>query len=221
MKKSKIIKKTLLWVSIISGTLLFVIICTCNTLVVCNASGRTYDSTDSIPHNRYGLLLATSPVTHGGARNFYFDNRISSAVELYLAGKVDIIIASGGDYTMEHKFGCDEPAAICDSLVAKGVPHERIVLDYEGTRTIHSVYKFAQLTDLDSVTFISQKDHNERAIFLATWKGNTGQILGYNAQPSHILRNRIKNAMREYLARVKVFYDIVTFTTPHYSDYKE
>jgi len=44
-----------------------------------NASGITYDDVDSIPHNRYGLLLATSPITPGGARNFYFDNRIKAA----------------------------------------------------------------------------------------------------------------------------------------------
>lgn len=199
--------------------LILTIILICNIVIVWNASGKTYDSVDSIPHNSFGLVLATSPITPGGAHNFYFDNRIIAAEELYKAGKVDYIIASGGNYTQEQKFGCDEPAAIRDSLVARGIPIDKVILDYEGTRTIHSVYKFAQNTDLDSVTYISQKDHNERAIFLNTWKENTGQVIGYNAKPSHIRRNRIKNTIREWLARVKVFYDIVTFTTPTYEDY--
>lgn len=191
----------------------------CNVVVYWSALGKTYDSVESIPHNHYGLLLATSPITPGGAHNFYFDNRVKAADELYKAGKVDYIIASGGDYTQDHRFGCDEPTAIRDSLVARGIPVDRIILDYEGTRTIHSVYKFAQITDMDSVTFISQKDHNERAIFLATWKENTGQIVAYNAKPSHIRRNRIKNTLREYMARVKMFVDIITFTTPSYEEY--
>lgn len=220
MKRSKYTKVLIITMSIMCFlAILFVV--GANVAVRKFTEGKTYDSVISIPPNSYGLLLATSPITPGGAHNFYFDNRIQSAYELYKAGKIDTIIASGGDYTKTHKFGCDEPKSIRDSLVAKGIPNDRILLDYEGTRTIHSVYKFGQITDMDSVTFISQKDHNERAIFLSTWKANTGQVIGYNAKPSHIRRNRIKNTLREYLARVKMFYDIVTFTTPSYGDYQD
>ena len=48
-----------------------------------------------------GLLLGTSPITPHGARNFYFENRIKAAAELYHAGKIKKILASGGDYTMK------------------------------------------------------------------------------------------------------------------------
>lgn len=33
--------------------------------------------------------------------------------------------------------------------------------------------------------------------------------IGYNAEPSPVLHNRIKNALREYLARVKMFIDLI------------
>ncbi len=103
-----------------------------------------------------------------------------------------------------------------DSLVARGVPADRIILDYEGTTTRNSIYKAGQIYDLDSFTIISQKDHNERAIFLA----GLCQIkaVGYNAAPSHIRRNRIKNTLREYLARVKMFGTIIFATTPVYQE---
>jgi SanA protein len=65
--------------------------------VIVNASGKTFDDVDNVPHREYGLLLATSPITPTGAHNFYFDNRIKATDELYKAGKVDYIIASGGD----------------------------------------------------------------------------------------------------------------------------
>lgn len=189
-----------------------VIILTCYLLVVANASGRTFYSVTDIPRNRVALLLATSPVTPRGAHNFYFDNRIIAADSLYKAGKIDCIISSGGDYTRSHRYGCDEPAAIRDSLVARGVPAKKIILDYEGTRTLNSIAKVAQVYGVDSITLISQKYHNERAIWLADRYGI--HTVGYNAPHSPILRNRVKNILREFLARVKMFLDIATGCQP-------
>ena len=182
-------------------------LCLCYGLVTWNASGRTYDDVNDIPHNKYALLLATSPITPAGVHNFYFDNRIKATEELYKAGKVDYIIASGGDYTNDHKFGCDEPSAIRDSLVARGVPVDRIILDYDGTRTLNSIVKAKQVYKLDSVTLISQKYHNERAIYLSDKNGI--YAIGYNAKPSHIRRNRIKNTVREIFARPNIDFVIV------------
>lgn len=194
---------------IVCITVIFVVIAiitTCNLVVSNNASHRLFDDLGDVPHNKVGLLLATSPITPGGAHNFYFDNRIKAADELYKAGKIDIIIASGGDYTQTQTIGCDEPKAILDSLVARGIPADRIILDYEGTRTLNSIVKVKEVYGLDSLTLISQKYHNERAIFLAD-KYDIYAV-GYNSEPSPIRRNRIKNTFREYLARVKMFIDL-------------
>ena len=199
-------KRIILSVSLILGVLV-IGLCLCYGLVSWNASGRTYNDVKDIPHNKYALLLATSPITPGGLHNFYFDNRIKATDELYKAGKIDYIIASGGDYTKDHKFGCDEPAAIRDSLVARGIPEDRIILDYDGTRTLNSIIKAKQVYKLDSVTLISQKYHNERAIYLSD--NNDIYAIGYNAAPSHIRRTRIKNTVREIFARPKMFLDII------------
>ena len=182
-------------------------------IVSWNAFGRTYDDVNEIPYNKVGLLLATSPITPGGAHNFYFENRIKSAEELYKAGKIEYIIASGGDYTNEHKFGCDEPQSIKDSLAARGIPEDRIILDYDGTRTLNSIVKAKEIYGLDSVTLISQKYHNERAIYLADKIGS--YAIEYNAEPSPIRRNRIKNTFREIFARPKMFIDLVVGTNPN------
>lgn len=211
MKKRKKIFR-LIAIGVVCVLLLIVV---CHYIVVWNASGKTYDNVETIPHNKVGLLLATSPITPGGAHNFYFENRIKAADELYKVGKIDFIIASGGDYRQSQKNGCDEPGAIRDSLVARGIPENRIILDYEGTTTRNSIYKARQTFGLDSVTLISQKYHNERAIFLAE-RCNI-KAVGYNAAPSPIRRNRIKNTLREYLARVKMFGSILFAGTPSFS----
>ena len=199
-------KKTVISIGFIMVLGVVAMIC-CYLIIVANASGRTYEDVNEIPHNKLGLLLATSPVTPGGAHNFDFENRIKSAEELYKAGKIDYIMASGGDYTQDHKFGCDEPMAIMDSLIARGIPADRIILDYDGTRTLNSIVKAKAVYGIDSVTLISQKYHNERAIYLADKNGL--YAIGYNANPSPIRRNRIKNTVREIFARPKMFLDFI------------
>lgn len=181
------------------------LIAVCNLIVVGNASGRTFDIADSVPHNPAGLLLGTSPITQSGGHNFYFDNRIKAAEELYKAGKIDFIIASGGDYTQSQTNGCDEPRAIMDSLIARGIPKDKIMLDYYGTRTLKSIVNAKEKYRLKSMTLISQKYHNERAIYLSDRYGI--DVVGYNAKPSPVRRSRIKNFVRECFARVKLFID--------------
>lgn len=204
MKKRK---KIIIWILGIATLCVLLLIIGCDLAVVWNASCKTFDNVEAMPHNRVGLLLATSPITPAGAHNYYFDNRIKAADELYKAGKIDFIIASGGDYTHTQKIGCDEPKAILDSLVARGVPADRIILDYDGIRTLNSIAKAREVYDLDSLTLISQKYHNERAIYLADKYGI--HAVGFNAEPSPIRRNRIKNTIREYFARVKMFIDVM------------
>lgn len=219
---NKIIKKVLV-VTLSFAIAILVAIVGCNLAVIYNGKGRVFDRAEEAPHNTYGLLLATSPITPRGAHNFYFDNRITAADSLFKLGRIDYIIASCGDYRADHKFGCDEPTAIRDSLVARGVPANRIILDYDGTRTFNSIVK-AKQNGIDSLTFISQRDHNERAIRIADHL--CIKSIAYNAKPSHIRRNRIKNSLREYLARVKMYLDFFIgkeltvssyerFTEPH------
>lgn len=119
------------------------------------------------------------------------------------------VIASGGNYTQDpnNPHGCDEPRAMRDSLVKYGVPWGVITLDYDGTRTLNSIVIAKEKYGLDSVLIISQKYHNERAIWQADHYGL--HAVGYNAAHSHIRRNRIKNIAREFPARVKLMLDMM------------
>lgn len=176
----------------------------CYVSVSFMACGRTYDNVEEIPPYEYGLLLGTSPFTAQGARNFNFENRINSAVELYKAGKIQKIIVSGGDYT--RSLGYDEPCAMTDSLIDHGIPFNVIIRDYEGTSTFKSIVKAKEKYGLDSLILISQKYHNERAIAQADKYGL--KAIGYNAPHSHILGTRINNVIREFPARVKLYLDL-------------
>lgn len=184
-----------------------IVIAVCNILVVNNAKGRTFDNLSDVPTREIGLLLGTSPITPDGAHNYYFDNRMKAAADLYHAGKIRRILVSGGDYTMTEQHGCDEPTAMRDSLVAHNVPDTCIIEHWQGWRTINSIEAVKNLYDFDSITIISQKYHNERALYQADHFGL--DAVGYNAEPSPIKSSRIRNAIREYLARVKLFIDLL------------
>lgn len=174
-------------------------------IVTVKANGRCYDNILEVPDNEYGLLLGTSPITPQGEHNYYFDNRIKATAELYHHGKIERIIASGGDYTKQG--GYNELVAMRDSLMAYGVPDSVIRLDYTGTRTLNSVLQAKIGYDIDSITIVSQKYHNERALCLAEYHGI--EAIAYNADTPPILEKRLKNGIREYFARVKMFIDLM------------
>lgn len=182
--------------------LLLIAILICYLLVSISAKGKTFDDVQSIPYNEVGLLLGTSPITSNGEHNYYFDERIKATATLYHSGKIRRIIASGGDYS--NNGGCDELIAMRDSLIKRGIPDSLVSLDYQGTRTLYSITK---VKDLGSITIISQKYHNERAIYLAEHYGL--QVVAYNAAMPNIAKKKIRNITREFLARVKLFIDLM------------
>lgn len=189
---------------ILTAILLAIVLC--DKSVAYNAEGRLYDNVDSIPHRKVGLILGTSPIsTWNGRRNYYFDHRIKAGVELYKAGKVDWLVVSGGDYRNTEN-GYDEPVAMRDSLIKQGVDSAYIVLDYDGTRTLNSIAKMRDVYCQDSIIIISQKYHNERALYQAKHLGINA--VGFNAKTPGRRTSWWRNRGREVLARVKLFIDV-------------
>lgn len=185
----------------------------CDGLVNRAAKGRLYDNAGDVPHRKVGLMLGTSPIsTWTGGRNYYFDHRITAAAELYNAGKVDWLVVSGGDYRNSEFNGYDEPTAMRDSLMRQGVDSARIILDYDGTRTLNSIAKMRDVYRQDSIIIISQEYHNERALYQAKHLGI--DAIGYNAKTPERRTSRLRNRGREVLARVKLFIDIARDEQP-------
>jgi len=178
----------------------------CDRKVYYATKDRLDDRVDNVPHRKVGLILGTSPISSwNGRRNYYFDHRIKAGAELYKAGKVDWLVVSGGDYRNTEN-GYDEPVAMRDSLIKQGVDSTRIVMDYDGTRTLNSLAKMRDVYRQDSIIIISQKYHNERALYQAKHLGV--DAIGYNAHTPGKRTSWWRNRGREVLARVKLFIDI-------------
>jgi SanA protein len=178
-------------------------------LVEKSAKGNIYNSTKQIPYNKVGLLLGTGKILSNGRINLYYKYRIDAAVRLFGSGKIDFILVSGDNSTKDY----DEPSTIKDDLIGKGVPSDRIILDYAGFRTLDSVVRCKEIFSQKSVTIISQQFHNERAIYIAKQKGINA--IGFNAKDVNV-HYGLKTRIRERLARVKMIIDLTFGKKPKY-----
>lgn len=177
-----------------------------NLMIRQSASSRVHDSLDDLPHRPAGLVLGCSHKLANGRTNLYFRYRVEAAAAVFHAGKVDYLIVSGDN----HREGYDEPTDMRRALIAAGVPDDRIYRDYAGFRTLDSVVRVGKVFGQKDVTVISQRFHNERAIFIARKHGI--DAIGFNA-PDVAAIGGLRTRMREYLARFKTVLDIRMLNT--------
>ena len=204
MKVRKLLKWLLAAILLAVGVVVF-----CNVSVSICAKSRLYDSTASIPHRHAAVVLGTSPLGRGGGPNLFFRARIKACAELYEAGKIDRIIVSGDN---RHTY-YNEPQAMTRALVEAGIPKDIIFADYAGFRTFDSVVRAKEVFGQASFIVVSQKFHNERAVFIARRKDI--DAIGYNAQDFRY-RYGLATHVREWFARCKVYLDLIKGTEPHF-----
>ncbi|UII19842.1 SanA/YdcF family protein [Fulvivirga ligni] len=171
--------------------------------------GQLYTQLDSLPYKKAGLLLGTSKKLKSGAPNPFFKNRIEAAASIFKAGKINYLVISGDNSRTNY----NEPQDMKDALVKKGIPANRIYLDYAGFRTLDSIHRMKEIFEQDSFTIISQEFHNRRALYIANaLELNT---IAFNAEDAIGYNNQVVQA-REYLARVKVLLDIAINKQPKF-----
>lgn len=204
----KVYKRLALIIGILNVSCIVVMLI-CNQIVVSNAKGKVFSDIDSIKYNKVGLLLGTTPQARiGRITNYFFIYRIDAAEQLYKAGKIENILISGDENSLD---GINETECMRDSLVARGVPADAIILDGKGYRTICSVVNANKIFGLKSFTIISQEFHNERALYQAEHLAlDLENIQAYNAEMPKS-RRAFLTTIREYFARVKMFWDLLTY----------
>jgi len=204
IKTAKLFK----WALLLSPFVLFAIICL-DTYVLLETENQTFQNAEEIKHNKVGLLLGTSKFMTNGDINLYYLYRIKAADELFKARKIDFILISGDNSRIDY----NEPELFKKDLILLGIPEEKIVLDYAGFSTLDSILRAQKIFGLNSFTVISQRFHNERAIYLA--KQNGIDAIGFDAKAVS-RKYSIKTELREYLARTKACIDILLNSQPKY-----
>lgn len=169
------------------------------------AAGRCYARASDVPANDVGLVLGTSKWLKGHKPNRYYTARIEAAAALWKMGKVRKLLVSGDNRRADY----NEPKVMKADLVAAGVPKGAIVCDYAGVRTLDSMARAKEVFGLERVTVVSQRFHNERAIYLGRKWGVEAVALDADCPA---LTPRLQ--LREVGARLNALWDSVIGTKP-------
>lgn len=205
-KRQKWVKTAVVVTEILFLTPLFVLLVS-NLIIRISAESYLFDSPEEIPYNRVGLVLGTSHRVINGGPNPYFHNRMQAAAHLYHSKKVSYLIVSGDNRTRYY----NEPLQMKQALISLGVPDEVIYSDHAGLRTLDSVIRAKKVFGQDSITVISQRFHNQRAVYIALRQQM--EVSAFNAHD--VPRNKTdKTRIREWLAKANVFWDLITSREP-------
>jgi SanA protein len=158
-----------------------------------------------VPKMKAAVVLGCAP-TIQGRPNLFFTKRMEAAVRLHQSGKVEALIVSGDNGSKEY----DEATAMKVALVKVGIPEKAIYLDYAGFRTLDSVVRAKEVFGQEAFVVVSQRFHNERAVFLARQSGI--HAVGYDAADLRGSRGLMTH-LREYLARVQAVLDVTLLGT--------
>lgn len=184
---------------------LIAVVAFCNFYVAHSARGKIFDSVEQIPFYNVGLVLGTPAKRQDGEPNQYFVNRMDAAVDLLRKKKISRLILSGGVSIT----GENEPRDMHRYMLEQGIAEDLIEEDCSGWRTFESI-KNARDGGVTRMTIITQRDHAERALFIA--KKMKMDCVAFVAN-GPLNGNKPKVQLHEILAKVKACIDVIGIKT--------
>jgi SanA protein len=128
--------------------------------------GKLIYSAADVPGERVALVLGARVYANGRLSSMLRD-RVETAVALYKEGKVQKLLMSGDNSSLEY----NEPDAMVAHAVARGVPAEDVQPDYAGRRTYDSCYRARAIFQVEAAVIVTQAFHLPRALFLCNQLG--------------------------------------------------
>lgn len=165
-----------------------------------------YKNVSDVPYTDAAIVLGAA-VLDGGRLSAVLQDRADTAVSLYENKKVRVILVSGDNGSKEY----NEVNPAREYLISKGVRSEDIFLDHAGFDTYSSMYRAREIFKVTTATIVTQSFHLPRALFIANKLGITAY--GLEADRREYLP---KNSLRELLANVKAYVDILFLRNPKY-----
>lgn len=149
-----------------------------------------------VPYHKVAIVFGAGILSNGQPTP-YLSNRIRTAVALYKAGKVHILLMSGDNSRKSH----NEPTVMKNYAEKLGVPASAIREDYAGFNTYDSCYRAHYIFKLNDATLVSQGYHLPRAMVTCAGLGvkNIGVIATHPARDF-----TVNYILREFLSTDKM-----------------
>lgn len=126
----------------------------------------TYIDIKKIPAKKVALVLGAGLKPNGKPDDILYD-RIEAAANLYFSDKVEAIIVSGDNRFKNY----NEPDAMANMLVSRGVPRMFIQEDFAGRRTYDSCWRVKNIFSQDEIIVVTQSFYMTRSLFLCNALG--------------------------------------------------
>lgn len=110
-------------------------------------------------------------LNRNGTATLVLRDRVDTAIQLYRDGKVQKLLFSGDNTSVNY----NEPKAMRDYALSKGLPAEVITLDYAGRRTYDTCLRAKEIFGVNKAILVTQNYHLDRALL-------TCERLGLNVQ---------------------------------------
>ncbi len=133
-----------------------------NLRVASYSNGQIYRSAETVPNEPRIAIVLGAKVWDDGSLSHALLDRVTTAVELYQAGKVKKLLMSGDNPTPQY----DEPTAMKRYAMELGVPESDIVLDFAGRRTYDTCYRAKEIFEIKKAIIVTQEFHLPRSIYL-------------------------------------------------------
>ncbi len=115
---------------------------------------------DAVPARPVAIVFGAGVRADGRLTPMLAD-RMETAIELYRAGKVRKLLVSGDNRFADY----DEPTAMYNYAVARGVPAADVVRDFAGRRTYDTCYRAGAIFGVQDALLVTQRFHLPRALF--------------------------------------------------------
>ena len=163
--------------------------------------GRSIYTVEDVPADNVAIVFGAAVYSNGRLSGILQD-RVDTAVQLYLAGTVQKILVSG-DNRFENY---DEPTAMMAYAIENGVSPDDIQPDFAGRRTYDTCYRAHEIFQLDSAILVTQNFHLPRALFTCLQLGI--DVVGVSAD-SQLYRDSGWYEGRETLATAVALWDVI------------
>jgi SanA protein len=121
---------------------------------------------DKAPKERVAIVFGAG-LNRDGFPTPVLQDRVSAAAALYLAGKVEKLLLSGDNRTLDY----NEPGAMKQFALNLGVPEKDIVLDYAGRRTYDTCFRALHIFGVNQALLVTQSFHLPRALLICNALG--------------------------------------------------
>lgn len=138
-------------------------------------------------------------------------DRMETAIALYESGKVEKLIVSGSHNGALY----DEPGAMQQYAITRGVAPGDVQPDYGGRRTYDTCYRARYVFGLDTAVLVTQEFHLSRALFTCRWLGIDAVGVASDLRP---YRGARWYALRETAATLVALIDVVRREPPPIMD---